>query len=242
MNFIKRLVIIFSAVILMLSFLSVSVFGKVVIDSMDTGEDWYGGRVVNGSIMEGDGAYYCSSDELLLAQRVFTTPMDLSALESGHVLHVWIFIENADLLSGNGQFEITSSGQCDVEETSWMLTKNLFKTGWNDLTFSLNQAGEMSADLTRINFIRFYQFVEGTNSWMIDEISIGERGDFVISEENANEDSDDNNSGGSGAGSNNSSVELGPINKYMYYVIIAISALFIGAVYIIILPLKKTQA
>ena len=42
------------------------------------------------------------------------------------MLHVWIYIEDAEKLTGDGQLELTSSGVCDVDEISWSLSKEMF--------------------------------------------------------------------------------------------------------------------
>lgn len=56
--------------------------------------------------------------------------------------------------ASSGSFEITSSGQCDVAETSWNIAEYDLIDGWNHLELTI-PAGS-GCDLTAINFMRFY--------------------------------------------------------------------------------------
>ena len=75
-----------------------------------------------------------------------------------------------------GQLELTSSGRCDVEETSWNISKSMLKDGWNTLYLSFESPGENAADLARINYVRVYIHITGENKVMLDGAGGGHRG------------------------------------------------------------------
>lgn len=225
-------------------FLALCASARTVVDNMDTGEGWDNASVVSANIVEGKGAITCTSMDLLITSRSLSAPIDMSELSDGGELHVWIYIEDASKLTGDGQLELTSSGVCDIKETSWSLSREMFVNGWNELTLSIYNAAMDEADLSAVNFIRFYEFTTGQNSWIIDELAFGAHGDFkdgaqaksTGAAEEGDEDEDapiDNNMGGFVSKNNNTAAGNGPINKNMYYGIIVFSALNIGAVAII---------
>lgn len=84
-----------------------------------------------------------TKEELYLTLRVYaenkTNPGDLS------------------LLTSEGQLELTSSGQSDVQEANWSVDKLGLKPGWNNLRLKLSAADfDNGLDLSSVNFLRFY--------------------------------------------------------------------------------------
>jgi hypothetical protein len=235
-----------AVMVFLLTSFCIAASALTVVDSMDSGEGWDNAQLQTGDTVEGKGAITCSSSDLLSTSRNFSVPIDMSSLGNGDVLHVWIYIEDAEKLTGNGQLELTSSGTCDVEETSWSLTKEMFKNGWNELTLSVFNADMDTANLSAINYIRFYEFTDGQNSWSIDDLAFGAREEFVSSAvssssgDDSEETTAENSMGGFVSKNNSATAGSGPINKYMYYVIFAVSAINIGAVSVISRGGKKS--
>lgn len=56
-------------------------------------------------------------------------------------------------------FELTSSGKCDVEESSWSLRELPLVNGWNHVKLELSNT-QQQCDLSRINYMRIYFLME----------------------------------------------------------------------------------
>jgi len=165
--------------------LCVSASAKIlVIDNMDDITPWTGNGTVSletENVKEGTGAIRCDDSNLLQIQRNFTEPLDLSAYEDDGVISVWVYVDNTDTFDvRDNQFEFTSSGTCDVEESAINIGNEWFEPGWNHFLFTMYDFSSFDADWSRINFIRMYKFVTGPNYWIWDDIRIGLESDFGI--------------------------------------------------------------
>ncbi|MCQ2448576.1 MAG: sialate O-acetylesterase [Clostridia bacterium] len=75
-----------------------------------------------------------------------------------------VYVKNTDgtnnvlNFSGDGQLELTSSGQSDVQELNWSVPKLGLKSGWNELRLCLANGNnaKQDFDLSKINYLRFY--------------------------------------------------------------------------------------
>ncbi|RZF58705.1 sialate O-acetylesterase [Sphingobacterium corticibacterium] len=69
-----------------------------------------------------------------------------------------LYVSDLSKLTGAGQFEISSSGKADLNETAWGLNHLGLKNGWNDVILKLSAGSNTggTTDFTAINFIRFY--------------------------------------------------------------------------------------
>ena len=128
-----------------------------VIDNMDSGKP-YSAKIEKSDIKEGSGALTVSgSSGTLVLQRKFDPAVDISSYTGVGYAKLYLYIESVGNMSDtSGQLELTSSGGCDVEETSWNISKNMLKDGWNTLTLSFESPGENNADLSAINYLRVY--------------------------------------------------------------------------------------
>ena len=70
------------------------------------------------------------------------------------VMDVYLSSVTAFYSNSSCSFEITSSGQCDVAETSWNIAEYDLYDGWNHLELTIPE--DPGCDLTAINFMRFY--------------------------------------------------------------------------------------
>lgn len=166
-----------------LALLTVGASAKIiVIDNMDDVTPWSGSGTVSletENIKEGTGAIKCEDSGLLQIQRNFDEPLDLSAYEDDGVISVWVYVDNIDTFDvRDNQFEFTSSGTCDVEESGINISNEYFEEGWNHLLFTMADFSSYDADWSRINFIRAYKFVTGPNYWIWDDLRIGLESDF----------------------------------------------------------------
>ncbi len=73
---------------------------------------------------------------------------------------IWIFVSDAAGWNkvNDGQFEITSGGNPDIEEINWAFNKwNNLETGWNELKLKVSETGTVGViQFDKINFIRWY--------------------------------------------------------------------------------------
>ena len=101
-----------------------------------------------------------------------STSLDLSEYKNGY-LHFYVYCSDISKIGDQGQIEITSSGQCDVNEYNWSLAQCVTKTGWNEFWLDLSAAGTTGgeADLSAINYIRIYA-LNATATFYIDEIEV----------------------------------------------------------------------
>jgi len=153
---------------------SICVSALVVIDNMDDGGP-YGARTEMKNIIEGTGAVSKKANGgTIVLERKLDPPIDISAYRGVGYAKLHLYIESVDNMSDTpGQLELTSSGRCDVEETSWNISKNMLKDGWNTLYLSFESPGENSADYSKINYVRVYIHITGANTVMLDELSVG---------------------------------------------------------------------
>lgn len=99
-------------------------------------------------------------------RRLLDTPLN-TQIEPGELavayLQFSLYIDDVSRFSGEGQFEITSSGSPDVNEYNWNTNGIPLVSGWNDVVLRLSGAGTSGGapDLSAINFFRFYRPVAG---------------------------------------------------------------------------------
>ena len=87
--------------------------------------------------------------------------IDLSAIAETGEVRFWLYVSNPSFhVMNECQFEVTSSGTCDVNEMQWKLnTNNLkLKKGWNEVVLKVAEATSQGGecDLANVNYIRFW--------------------------------------------------------------------------------------
>ena len=99
-------------------------------------------------------------------------PVDISEYKRGY-LHFYVYCSDISKVGDVGQIEITSSGNCDVNEYNWNATQYITQTGWNEVWLDLFSAGTTGgmADLTQINYMRIY-LLDATATFYIDNIEV----------------------------------------------------------------------
>ena len=100
------------------------------------------------------------------------TPVDISEYKHGY-LHFYVYCSDISKMGSVGQIEITSSGQCDVNEYNWNVTPYITQTGWNEVWLDLFTAGTTGgmADLSSINYMRIY-ILDASATFYIDNIEV----------------------------------------------------------------------
>lgn len=144
---------------------------------------------------EGTGCFTYTGTGPVWFQTTFTgdAVMDLSAYENDLVLDFWLYIDDIDSFNGgsntDGQFELTSSGECDKEELSWLMEDENWVTGWNHVIWTLDDANGNDLNFSAVNFIRVYKFMESTTC-RIDDLRIGHASEYGIGAQYVNTRSD----------------------------------------------------
>ncbi len=125
--------------------------------------------------LAGKSSVSATSDSLVLVETgALATPIDLSKYEDGGYMHMWMYVEGAENFNEtDGQFELTSGGACDVEETTFILTAADVHDGWNEIIWCFDDAAQFNANMGAINFIRFYKHVNAETTIIIRDISFG---------------------------------------------------------------------
>lgn len=101
----------------------------------------------------------------------FNTAVDISNFKEGYV-HVWLYINEKDYLTTNVNFELSSSGTCNVNEYEWVISKENLSSGWNELWLAVENAHVTGTpDLASINYFRMFTTTPNSElEMMIDDV------------------------------------------------------------------------
>ena len=112
-------------------------------------------------VKEGSGAWVSEihSEEAQPLMLCHFDPIDISPMMKDGYLHLWFYCDDIEKL-GDGQIELTSSGQPDVQEYGWGFLNGLLKNGWNELYLPLRWADKTGGAINPqgVNFMRIYAF------------------------------------------------------------------------------------
>jgi hypothetical protein len=110
-------------------------------------------------VKEGSGAWVSEvhSEEAEPLMIYHFDPIDISSMMQDGYLHFWFYCDDIEKM-GDGQIELTSSGQPDVEEYGWRYISLLTKNGWNEVYLPLRWAEKAGGQLNPkgLNFMRIY--------------------------------------------------------------------------------------
>ena len=175
----------------------IDAMNQFVIDEVEALETWTGSGVYMSYSGAPVGSAFVASNQTDAAgANVLTrslTGLDASGYKNGY-LHLWLYIRNADLISG-GQIELTSSGEPDKQETSWNIGGIDLKDGWNELYLPISEANRVAggANFSNLNYLRVYVVSSGSQTIGADYIAlshtapqkespIDENGNYIIDE------------------------------------------------------------
>ena len=98
--------------------------------------------------------------------------VNISEYKNGY-LHFYLYCSDISLIGTAGQIEMTSSGDCDVNELNWNISQHVTKSGWNDVWLDLRMAGSTGGefDFTNFNYLRIYN-INSTATFYIDQIEV----------------------------------------------------------------------
>ena len=128
----------------------------VVLDNCDTC-NWAGAGVKRKGGTEGKGWVTWTVSK---RQDSFVVPCSLPRPVNGEGANTLVFdfyVSSADAMytAGTFDFEMTSSGTCDVEEDGWNMKECDLEDGWNHIELRIDVTSQ-TCDLTRINYLRIY--------------------------------------------------------------------------------------
>ena len=107
--------------------------------------------------------------------------IDISSFYRRGFLRLYVYCASIADKGHNCTIELTSSGQCDVEEITFDVSPQIKETGWNEVIVELSTSSSGSPgttfDKTRCNFFRFY-VLDSNCYYYVDDI------DFLYATEN----------------------------------------------------------
>ncbi len=99
--------------------------------------------------------------------------LDISEYMGSGYLHFSLYVEDAEKFVG-GEMELSSSGNCDVQEMNWSPTKYITKQGWNEVYLPLNDTKSVASDFNpaKVNFVRLFMMTADGNygNYYIDDV------------------------------------------------------------------------
>ncbi|MCV9385256.1 T9SS type A sorting domain-containing protein [Reichenbachiella ulvae] len=94
-----------------------------------------------------------------------------SGIDENGYLSLWLYIADLNLLDGDGQIEISSSGNPDQDEYAWNISELGLVQGWNELNLSIMSATKTgNPDLGAVRFFRIYHPLSGSAEIKLDYI------------------------------------------------------------------------
>ncbi len=128
------------------------------------------------NVKEGTGAIKAENHEIAVSYPIiFGRAFDLTDFEKDGLVHLWVYVsDSTKLTNGLSRVEIShDSGAAEKNFTYWNIRDLV--TGWNELILPVSEADQNNADFTRINYLRFYHYVNGDMTIIVDDVYMGLR-------------------------------------------------------------------
>ena len=85
--------------------------------------------------------------------------------------NLWLYISDVSMMTGDGQIELSSSGNPDTNEYSWELNSLGLIDGWNHIHLEISSSNKSGyPDLKSINFFRIYGALSGSITARLDDL------------------------------------------------------------------------
>ncbi len=123
---------------------------------------------------------------------VTTTPIAVSGVNKNDLaLRLQLYVDHAASVKTNGQVELTSGGKPDANELHWNVQQLGLKDGWNVVYLDFSDGADTNGtlDISKINYFRFYMFLNTDAVMAIDEIKIVKRQVVAVKEDFSQGDS-----------------------------------------------------
>ncbi len=156
---------------------SVTGFSETVFNA-DSNRGWWGAtdiRTVTGGAAEGNGYLESTADDVVIfcctLPDIDLTKYAAKGTADGGTITVRIYVKDVSKLQiGKGVVEFSSDGGQGAASTGWTLPR--LKEGWNEITFPLSAVSYNNADLSKVNYFRFYHYVTGETTLGIDALTL----------------------------------------------------------------------
>ena len=159
-----------------------------LLDDCNSAKGWDGEAsisVENNDAPEGGVCLSSSGAHTVRFQKNFSPSFNTQIDEENGSIVFWLYVSDVSLLGSNGQIEITSSNEPDVNEFSWNTGDLGLVDGWNHLKLSLSTANVVNgkANINAVNFFRLYNEVKGDVVIKIDHLIFMSCGSSLPDEE-----------------------------------------------------------
>jgi hypothetical protein len=84
----------------------------------------------------------------------------------------YLYVEDIDAFSANGQIELNSSGSYDKQEFTWNIMALDLVNGWNYVSLKFSEAASNGADYAGLRQFRLYQACNYASSLKVDRLII----------------------------------------------------------------------
>ena len=145
---------------------------QVVLQRCDRTNLWSGSNSLSTDVIdkkEGDASLKFTGSGINWFSKKFSQ-INTGIDETGY-LSLWLYVSDPASFTGEGQIEITSSGESDNNEYSWDISSLNLSSGWNELFLPIATSAKLgNPDLKAINYFRIYQGLSGSITAKIDDI------------------------------------------------------------------------
>ncbi len=137
----------------------------IILQDCTSKSGWWGTNIAYGTNSQDETPCVTASsyDDCIIFCYAWNPALNLSSFksdESGISFDLWV--EDPSSVNGQpGRFEM--SAQDGYNPTSWDLAQIEWQKGWNTVSFKFKDVITDSADFSKINYIRFYQYSDKTN-------------------------------------------------------------------------------
>jgi hypothetical protein len=147
---------------------------STTLDKCDSITGWSGGSTITldtTNMKEGTGCLTRTANTIDWFKKTFSPAVNSGVTEANGYLHLWLYVSDVTKISGDGQFEITSSGAPDVNEYAWLGSSLTLVNGWNELSLKISTAIKTgSPNLSAINFFRIYRPLSASITCRLDDL------------------------------------------------------------------------
>lgn len=143
---------------------------KTLVDACDDESDWKSPTNVvldESDVKQGEACVSTTNAATIASlEKVYKKSYYAPGRKKDGYLQFWLYVSDASKFNNNkgGQIEITSSGQCDVNELGWAIPT--LNNGWNKIVLKLSEGvtrgGEV--DLKHVNFFRVWKTLDGVSA------------------------------------------------------------------------------
>jgi len=135
-----------------------------VMDTCDSVDGWgsgLGAAVLDYDCREGEAcvSFTGNTSGVVLAQKKYDTPFNAPVTADSGQFAFYMYISDGAALpqTNQGQIELCSGGNCDIDEVHWDWSMFPLSTGWNKIALPISKGADRTkCNYEACNFIRMY--------------------------------------------------------------------------------------